>query len=162
MSEQETSKSNQAERIAPKAGGTHSEQTATGQPGPISQVSLLATSYHGPIAPPEVLQGYENLVPGSAARFFDLFESQARHRMEMESRALSNDNHRSWAGLLFGFIVALSAIISGAVAVVLGHDAAGATIATGSIVALVSVFVYGSRGQRMERIRKAEIMAGKE
>ncbi len=82
--------------------------------------------------------------------------------MDMESRALTNDNRRSWGGLLFGFVVALSAIISGAVAVVAGHDAAGATIATGSIVALVSVFVYGSRGQRMERIRKAEIMAGKE
>src|SRR5438132_210693 len=52
---------------------------------------LAAASFHGPIPPPSLLQGYEALVPGSAARFLESFhelqrlqQDQARHRMELE------------------------------------------------------------------------------
>jgi uncharacterized membrane protein len=125
------------------------------------QQSVTAMSYQGPIAHPDILQGYEDIVPGSAAQIIDLFDAQSRHRMDLESRTLARDNTRSWAGLFLGFVVAITVIVGGVVAVLYGHDTAGAALVTTSLASLVSVFVYGSRGQRLERIEKTKLMTGR-
>jgi len=76
----------------------------------------------------------------------------------MESRVINAEISRSKLGLAAGFVIALVCIIGGSLLVHEGHDAAGATIATGAVVALAGVFVYGTSIRRKEREEKARIM----
>lgn len=44
--------------------------------------------YQGIIPPPEILQGFENIVQGSAQRLISLAEGESAHRRELEERAM--------------------------------------------------------------------------
>jgi uncharacterized membrane protein len=113
-------------------------------------------SFAGPVPHPDILKGYEELVPGSAARILAQAERQTEHRIAIERTVIDSDTRRSRAGLLYGFVLSLSAIGGGCTLVGLGHDWAGATIATAAVASLAGVFVYGSRERRQELRRKAE------
>ncbi len=91
----------------------------------------------------------------------DLWDDQAHHRMDLESRVTTSDIVRSWAGLIAGTIVSLAVVIAGGIVGVYGEPRAGATIITGTVISLAGVFVYGSTNRRAERDRKAGKFAGK-
>ncbi|MBI3903041.1 MAG: DUF2335 domain-containing protein [Nitrosomonadales bacterium] len=44
--------------------------------------------YQGPIPPPEVLRGFDQLVPGTAERLINLAENESTHRRQMEKQAM--------------------------------------------------------------------------
>lgn len=48
------------------------------------QVMLQTQMYQGPIPHPEVLRGFNELVPGSAERLISLAENESTHRRSME------------------------------------------------------------------------------
>jgi len=85
-----------------------------------------------------------------------LAERQTSHRISMESAVIGSDIARSKLGLWLGFIVSVLTIIASAALVGLGHDVAGTTIATSLVVALTSVFVYGTAIRRSERRENAK------
>jgi uncharacterized membrane protein len=66
--------------------------------------------YQGPFPSPETLRQFEQLVPGSAEKLFNMFESQAMHRMSLEKSVISSDIRDGNLGLWFGFIVAMTAV----------------------------------------------------
>ncbi len=72
---------------------------------------------------------------------------------------IESDTKRSRQGLVCGFILAMTCIVGGVIAVLMGHDWAGAAIATGAVVALAGVFVYGTTVRKAERVEKAKLMA---
>jgi uncharacterized membrane protein len=114
----------------------------------------------GPLPHPSTLEGYERIVPGSAKMIFDNFDAQSSHRREMEKYALRWGTIRSFVGLAAGFILAIVVFIFSFFLIKDGHDAAGATMATANLAALVGVFVYGSHVVRDERLKRAKIMTG--
>lgn len=120
---------------------------------------FAASMYRGPIPPPEVLRGYEGLVPGAAKRMLDMAERQGEHRMSLERRVVGSDIQRSWAGLVCATIVSLAVIALAGVLAMNGNTLAGTILAGVDIASLVGAFVWGTREQRLERERKAEVMA---
>ncbi|HET7699396.1 MAG TPA: DUF2335 domain-containing protein [Candidatus Limnocylindria bacterium] len=120
---------------------------------------LSAARYRGPLPPPEILQGYDQLVPGSAKRIFDIFERQADHRMSLEQKVVGSDIQRSWAGLAAGTVITLAIVWLAAQLVENGNTLAAAALAALDISSLAGVFVYGTRERRLERERKAEVMS---
>lgn len=127
----------------------------------IAAYGQITKSFSGPLPPPEILKEYNEIVPGSAQTFVDVFTEQARHRMNLEQTHLRSDRRRSWGGLIAGFIIAMTALCGGILLVYLDHDAAGATIGTTGLGGLVGTFIYGAKSQRTERIEKARLMAGR-
>lgn len=125
----------------------------------VRQTTMMATSYSGPTPPVEVLEGYERVSPGSAKQILDQFIKQSDHRMDLENQVIASDLSRSWGGLIAGFVIALAFLGSGTYLVSTGHDWAGGTIATTSLMGLVSVFVYGTTVRKSERETKAKTMA---
>ncbi len=114
--------------------------------------------FSGPLPKPEILQGYNNIVPGSADRIIQMAEKQADHRMFLEKTVIAGDAKRADRGLICGTIVALC-VLAGAVFVIYtGHDAAGIAVITADIAGLVSAFIYGTKSRRAERVQKAKIM----
>lgn len=73
-------------------------------------------------------------------------ERERDHRHAMENKELNI----SLIGLIFGFIVALVALVAGAVLVYFGHSWAGTIIVGIDLVGLAGLFVLGSRFKRQE------------
>src|SRR5438128_10309277 len=54
----------------------------------LSQVTVTAASFSGPLPPPAVLQECDKLMPDTAKRLLRMLEEQGNHRQEMQSREL--------------------------------------------------------------------------
>ncbi|MEA5467583.1 DUF2335 domain-containing protein, partial [Spirulina sp. 06S082] len=111
-------------------------------------------SFSGPLPPPEILKAYDIVIPGLATRIFDLTERQSNHRMELEKVVIFGDAKRSWTGLILGFVIACLFLGTSAYIIIQGHDLAGGVLASGGLVSLVSVFVYGTNKRSQERKEK--------
>lgn len=120
----------------------------------LAMASMASASFMGPLPPPEILRGYEDVLPGAADRILKMAETQASHRQGLESIAVNGGNRRSWWGLALGFIISLVVFGLGTAIVLEGHSAAGATVMSVDVVGLAGVFVYGQQSQRKERLRK--------
>jgi uncharacterized membrane protein len=47
----------------------------------------MTTAFAGPIPPPEYLERYNQIVPGTAKILIDAFDRESRHRQELEKSA---------------------------------------------------------------------------
>ena len=45
---------------------------------------VIQSEFRGPIPPPEIISGYEAIIPGAADRILAMAEKQSQHRQEME------------------------------------------------------------------------------
>lgn len=110
------------------------------------RLSIAASaSWSGPLPPPGALQAYEDTLPGAAERIFANSEAESEHRRSLEREASRRDSFRSYVGMAAGYCVAMLLILIAWVAIREGHPWPGATILTGGLAAVVSVFVTGRR-----------------
>ena len=111
-------------------------------------VRTEASYYRGPVPPPSTLQGYEDVVKGSAKQILDQASEQTAHRIRLESKALDASIGNSKRGQWFGFIIALAVVGVGALAVFTGAGFIGLGLILPGLAALVGVFVYSQRQQQ--------------
>jgi uncharacterized membrane protein len=121
-----------------------------------ASVTHMASSFTGPVPPPELLFGYERALPGSADRILSMAESQAAHRHALEMCVATGGTRDSLLGIICGAVIAVGSIAAGTLCVLSGHDAAGATVATASLASIVGVFIYGTRARSKEREVKSK------
>lgn len=150
--------------VPPPQSSTPESRTEPGLPIGlvVSRQQIIAQGFSGPLPPPDMLRQYDEIAPGAAQQILSQAAEQTKHRIAMEKKVTHWDIIRSFAGLVVGLVVALGCIVGGCILVYTGHDWAGATIATASVVGLVSVFVYGTSMRRSERTQRAKIMTGQE
>lgn len=48
-------------------------------------------AFRGPIPPPNILSGYEKLLPGAADRILSMAENQTRHRHSIEKKIVETE-----------------------------------------------------------------------
>lgn len=99
------------------------------------QVRGVVQHYQGPLPPPAMLRGYEELVPGGAERILAMAERQAAHRQTIESR-----------GQLFGFSLAVCAIAGGFLSVAAGLPLVGVSGVILAVATLSGFFIWGKAG----------------
>lgn len=99
----------------------------------------------GPLPEPSVLSEYDQVLPGLADRIVNMAESEATHRQRMQSRLLELSSRRSFAGLIAGFIIALSSLAVAVWIINNGHYIAGTVLVSCDIVALTTIFVLGTK-----------------
>ena len=104
---------------------------------------MVASWFAGPIPPPEVLAQYDKYVPGLSEKLINNFLEESNHRREMERDAAKNDIILSRRGQIFALIAVVICVIVGGLVAWHGQPLAGGTIATGTIVAVVTVFITG-------------------
>lgn len=73
-----------------------------------------STSFRGPLPPPDVLRGYNDILPGAADRIIRMAEREGDHRRLYEQRELRRRSREATIGQFLGFGLAL-ALIGGAV-----------------------------------------------
>jgi uncharacterized membrane protein len=119
---------------------------------------IIAESFSGPLPRPADLQEYEKVMSGAADRIFKMAESQSQHRQSLEKIVVSGNSKRAFCGLFVGAFVALCALGSSVFLIFNGHELAGSVIGGIDLVALVSVFVYGSVNRQQELNKKTQEM----
>ena len=112
-------------------------------------------SFSGPLPPPEILGRYNDILPGAAERIIQMAEKQAAHRQALETVAISSDASRSKWGQIFGFIVATIGLVVSCLLGIYGSAITASVMGAGTLVALVSVFIYGSKTRKNERLEKS-------
>ena len=98
-------------------------------------------SWSGPLPPPQVLQGFNQLVENGAERVFKQFEWEAEHRRHLESYVAETDRgERRLAQALAGTF-AFGALGVAAYALYCGAFTTAAVIGGGTVAAVVLAFL---------------------
>jgi uncharacterized membrane protein len=116
-------------------------------------------SFSGPLPPPEVLEKYNQAMPGLAERIICMAEQQARHRQEIEKTVVNSNAFVQKVGPFLGFVVAMTAVIGGIELVLKGKDGYGLAAIITALASLAGVFIYGKRQQRKNLDEKAQDLA---
>lgn len=113
-------------------------------------LSMSREVHVGPIPSPEVMFGYEKVIPGAANRILEMAERQSAHRIELEKIAIPSQLKESARGQMYGFILAIMLILAGVGLTVVGYSNVGITIFSITILSLAGLFINGKIRQRRE------------
>jgi uncharacterized membrane protein len=119
----------------------------------------LAYLHTGPLPHPQILRGYEEIVPGTARAIFEDFREQGRHRREQEAKVVDAGIAHQRLGTLCGTILSGMAIVGGCLVAVLNSPTSGAIIAGTASVSLATAFIIGQKSRREEREARARLVA---
>jgi hypothetical protein len=108
-----------------------------GQPKPIDLKELLNKI--------EKLASLPNSPKDITKELLMEYREYCAHLREMDRRALRAQIVVTYLGQIFGLVIGMTAIISGAVTAYHGSQWAGGFIGGGGVIGLVSVFVLGRR-----------------
>ena len=125
-------------------------------PHPNTQSRTLAVrteqqSFSGPLPPPQILEHYNQIVPGCAEKIISQWENQVGHRQDLEKKVIASDIRQSYYGAKLGFIIAMSAIGSGTFLAYIGRPTEGIAAIISALVGLIGVYGWGSYQRRKER-----------
>jgi uncharacterized membrane protein len=113
-------------------------------------------SFSGPLPPPEILEKYNQALPGLGERIICMAEQQARHRQEIEKTVVNSNAFVQKVGPFLGFVVAMTAVVGGIELILRGKDGYGLSAIIGALASLAGVFIYGKSQQKKELQNKAE------
>jgi uncharacterized membrane protein len=75
----------------------------------VSQV-IQEIQFSGPIPPPNIISGYEKILPGAADRILAMAEKQSEHRQEMEKKMVEAESRDGLLGIICGFTLGVGCI----------------------------------------------------
>lgn len=98
---------------------------------------VAGSRFSGPIPPPDIIRGYEEIVPGAADRIITMAEKQSDHRQRMEEIMIQAESRDGLLGIVFAFALGLGCIIVAAIIVILVPKSAGAIF--GSLLGITGI-----------------------
>lgn len=116
--------------------------------------------YSGPLPHPDMMRGYEELLPGSADRILTMAEKEEDHRHEMEKNFLEMEFRDSLLGILFAFILSAGFLLSGVLIIFLVEGVAATVAGTifgtsGFAGVVISMIKYTRRNVKIEENDKS-------
>ena len=109
-------------------------------------IALYEAVWNGPLPPPKVLRGYEEIVPGAGNRIIEMAEKEQDHSHDMDKAS----SRRADRGLLAAFIISILIIGGGIYFIYSGYQWAGGSIIGINLTVLAAIFVYGSKNRNHE------------
>lgn len=120
-------------------------------------IRQVSETFSGPLPHPDILQRYNEILPGSAERIFKTFEGQTQHRQKLERSVVKTDNAKSIMGLVFGFVIAITAICGGIYCALEGRPFLGGTLSFTGIALIVASFIYKKKSEETDPQTKDKI-----
>jgi uncharacterized membrane protein len=117
------------------------------------------SSYSGPLPHPDILRGFEEIIPGSAERILAQFEQQSAHRRDVEARVIRSGAFSQQVGSISASLIGLIGVGGGVWLTYCGKSIAGLTSLIGTLAALVRVYLYKRTQQDEERAKKRNSVA---
>lgn len=73
----------------------HPSRVRTLKPTSVASPVQISRVYSGPLPPPEILRQYDEILPGSASAIIQAYQSQVKHRLNVEQQQVDSDiTHR--------------------------------------------------------------------
>lgn len=111
---------------------------------------VIQSEFSGPIPPPSIIKGYEEIMPGTAERIIAMAENQAKHRQEMEKIMVNAEARDSLLGVVFAFILGVGCLVASAIIVICVPEKTGAiSSAMVGITGVASIIVGFIKGTRV-------------
>lgn len=108
-----------------------------------NQLAVTTQQYSGPIPPPNILEGFERIVPGSAERILRMAEQNSEHQQAIEKLALTSRFKEVRRGQIFGLVAVICALATCLLSLYLGSEKAAMIIGGTTIVGLAAAFIVG-------------------
>jgi uncharacterized membrane protein len=106
------------------------------------------------LPPPDELERYEVMHPGTAKTILDTYVAQVEHRMKLETSVIEGDNRRANRGQIISAVIAFISITAGGILTFLDKNVAGLSLIFGSIGTLLTAFYGGAILRKIERTQK--------
>ncbi len=116
----------------------------------------MSRSFSGPLPPPELLERYNDALPGAAERIFKMAEKQQEHRQAIEKKVVFGNTSSQTRGNYLGFLVSMTAILGGIWLIYMGKETTGLVAIITPITGLVAAFAYGKYLQRRDLREKEQ------
>jgi uncharacterized membrane protein len=97
------------------------------------------------IPDPEIIAGYEHVLPGAADRILKMAETEQQHIHGVQTRNQSHVAIIAILGQVFGLLIGLGGIGGGVFLLYKERSLAGFSVFLASLTALVGVFIYQKR-----------------
>jgi uncharacterized membrane protein len=114
----------------------------------------LEFGFVGPLPPPQILQGYEQALPGAAHSIIEMAQAQGAHRRAIESRQLEaqiegmgSQFAEARLGQVFAFCVSALFLLCGTYTINQGHPWPGSFLGTLGVSGIVTTFIRGRHGK---------------
>ena len=111
-------------------------------------MAQVSATFSGPLPPPSLLQGYENIQPGFAERIVKMAEEESSHRKEQEQKELDADikfGHRDYTerrlGQILAFLIVIIMAGLGSYLAMNGKEIVGSVFGGPAIVSIVLAFL---------------------
>ena len=104
---------------------------------------ITQQQFSGPVPHPQILQEYEQILPGAAERILSMAEKDAEHQRTIEMEAITLAGDESRRGQTYGFSIGITAFITSIVALLLGSEKTAMALGGTTLFGLVAVFVTG-------------------
>lgn len=132
---------------------SHSGDVDTPQQGqPLQGPTLEAWRWSGPLPPPEILGGYDQVVSDGAERVFRMAEGQSEHRRRIENRASWTETFLRIAGWASATGIGIIAVGGSLYLIYEGRTISGLAALLMSVAVLVGAF----QGQKRRLQQKSD------
>lgn len=91
----------------------------------------------GPLPPPSILAGYEQVLPGAAERIVSMAEKEQAHRHSFDNKCQKTDSRDSLLGILCAFLLGIAALVAGVILIMRVPNKIGAV--TGSVLGISGI-----------------------
>jgi uncharacterized membrane protein len=114
-------------------------------PGQIDINEFLVEQWIGksPLPPPDILQRYDEVLPGATERLLRMVEDESAHRRKLENRQMDSEVAEAHRGQWMAFFITVFTIAIGAYTALQGAQVTGTFIGAGGVIALAAVFIRG-------------------
>lgn len=112
--------------------------------------------YTGALPSASQIKEIDEAYPGAARILFEELQEQSEHRRSIERMVVGRASFRETLGLIFGFVIALSAILIGAYLIANGNTFAGFGVFLTTVLSMVGLFVrqrYLIDKERSDRLK---------
>ncbi len=108
-----------------------------------ASINLHQTTWSAPFPPPEALQAFENIAPGTGAQIMHMALEQQKHRMDLEKHSVKESYDKARRGQYYALIIAILGISASVILSLQNHDVVAGIIGGSTIIGLVGAFLSG-------------------
>jgi uncharacterized membrane protein len=108
-------------------------------------IKAIYQQFSGPIPPPQILSGYDQVQAGFAERIVAMAEKEQSHRHGLENQALNSSISIQKRGQIFALLLSLLILAISGFLIYEGKELAGSALAGATLTGLAYIFITGRK-----------------
>lgn len=106
---------------------------------------MTENQFSGPIPPPEILAGYQSILPDAPERILKMAEKEQSHRHSLEDDEVKSSIKQTSIGQIMGFCLSGMFGVISLVLGLYGHDGLAGVLGSTTLISLAVIFVLNQR-----------------